>query len=114
MFTEEEIEFLGKHDLCRVATISPNSYPHIVPVFYDFDGRYIYFGTRLVNSKKIRNIRANDKVGLVIDEYLETMGEQRGVTIEGKAEIEERKGYVRVRIEPLKKASWGIAIRSSK
>ena len=70
MFTEKEAEYLQGNRLGRLAISSTrNNEPHVVPVAYEFDGNYIYFGGwNLEKSLKLRNIKNNNNVEIVIDD----------------------------------------------
>jgi len=127
-FTEKEKAFLSKHEVCRLATVHPDSRPHVVPVSYIFDEGFFYVATDY-ETKKLENIRRNSKVALVVDEYRPN----RAVMVEGVASIIERgpefkriyamfhRHFAWVRrdpwsegeapflaIKPERKASWGL------
>ena len=56
-FSNNELEFLQRNEICRIAT-SSNNIPHIVPVAYIFDESMFYFATdyetvKFKNLKKI-------------------------------------------------------------
>ncbi len=111
-FTDEESEFLGQSRLGRIAT-SENNQPHVVPVAYEFDGSYFYFGGwNLEKSLKFRNIEKNSKVAFVVDDLLtRNPWRPRGVEIRGVAEIQENVEGLYVRITPTHKVSWGLTGR---
>jgi pyridoxamine 5'-phosphate oxidase family protein len=110
LFTEREAVFLCRGGLARVATVSQDGQPHVVPVAFEFDGRYIYFsGRQLVRSLKFRHLILNDRVAIVIDEIVSTdPWIARGIEVRGVAELLAEGGHPYVRICPLTKASWGI------
>ncbi|QQG48297.1 MAG: pyridoxamine 5'-phosphate oxidase family protein [archaeon] len=90
--TARQLKFLRDHELCRFATASKEARPHVVPVIYAMDREYIVivvdYGTR-----KLKNLRENQKVALVVDEYRPN----RGLMVEGDCEILERgKEYLRL------------------
>ena len=71
LFTEREAVFLCRGGLGRVATASRDGQPHVVPVAFEFDGRFIYFsGRQLVRSLKFQHLLLNDKVAIVVDEVV--------------------------------------------
>jgi len=80
-FTKNEISFLKKQKLCRLAT-SLSDQPHVVPVNYIFY-KGAFFIAVDYNTKKYRNITKNRKVALVID----TIKPKRAIMIQGEAEI---------------------------
>src|SRR2546428_13677924 len=109
-FSEKESKCLKEQRLSRIATVSPDIQPHVVPVAFEFDGSYFYFGGwNLEKSLKFRNIRKNNKVALVIDDLVSVdPWRVSGVEIKGIAEIIKRNGHESVKITPLKKSSWEI------
>lgn len=107
-FSEKESTFLKEQRLGRIATVSSNMQPHVVPVAFEFDGSYLYFGGwNLKNSLKFRNILQNNKVAFVVDDLVSVNPwTPRGVEIKGIAEILRGNDYVK--IVPFKKSSWGF------
>jgi PPOX class probable F420-dependent enzyme len=87
-----EVKFLQSHELCRLATASKGGRPHVVPVIYALDGENIIIAVDY-KTKKLKNLRENPKVALVVDEY----HPNRGLMVEGDCEILERgKEYLRL------------------
>lgn len=112
-FTEKEAEYLVEQRLGRIATASPDLEPHVVPVGFEFDGSYIYFGGwNLERSLKFRNIMRNNKVAFVVDDLVSMRPWRvRGIEIRGIAEkVECDEGRVCVRITPTRKVSWGLEV----
>ncbi|MEM8923846.1 MAG: pyridoxamine 5'-phosphate oxidase family protein [Actinomycetota bacterium] len=68
-----------------LSTITPDGYPHSVPLGYFRDGDRIYCGC-LDGTTKIRNIEQNPKVSLVI-EAGSTMADIKGAMIQGTARV---------------------------
>lgn len=104
-----ELKFLKSHELCRFATASKSARPHVVPVIYAVDGDDVIIAVDY-GTKKLRNLRENSKVALVVDEY----HPNRGLMIEGDCEILERgKEYLRLlqvlfdRFDYYRKNPWG-------
>jgi len=58
--------FLAEPHIAVVATSGPKGKPHAMPVWYAWrDGKVLFHtGT---NSKKLRNLRQNDRVTVVVD-----------------------------------------------
>lgn len=94
----------------RVATVSPNLQPHVVPVGYRFDGKNIYFmGHNIRNTLKFKNIERNSRVAFVVDELVSTNPWRvRGVEVRGSADIVEIDGQTWIKIRPQRKVSWGF------
>ena len=87
-----ELEFLGSHEVCRLATASREARPHVVPVVYTMDGEDVIIAIDY-HTRKLRNLRENKAVALVVDDYRPN----RGLMIEGECEIYERgKEYLRL------------------
>lgn len=130
-FTRAEERFLVRNELGRLATISPDGMPHVVPVCYIYEAGKLFVATDYA-TKKYRNVLANDRLALVVDVYRPN----RGVLIQGKGKIVEagpefqeayrlfyrRFSWVRadpwkegeapfIVIEPAEKASRGLAPR---
>ena len=89
-FTEEEIAYLRIQRLARIATVSADGQPDVMPVGYQFDGQYFYVGgMNPVKTRKFRNVRAgNTKVALVVDDLVSVNPwTVRGLRIIGNAEL---------------------------
>ncbi len=119
VFSHQERAYLeqGGH-LGRLATIAPDGSPHVVPVGwrYNADLDTIDIGGRdadeFVATQKFRNVKANPKVGFVVDDVLPPW-RPRCVTIRGRAEAidETHPDGTRtflIRITPEKVTSWGV------
>jgi pyridoxamine 5'-phosphate oxidase family protein len=109
-FTEEETEFLAKNGLARIATVSVDLQPHVIPVVYEFDGTSFYFsGWNLERSLSFRNIKGNPKVAMVFDDLPSVSPwRARGLEVRGRAEIGSSEGKSYVRVVPFAKRSWGL------
>ncbi len=86
--------FIADHRVGRLATISPNRQPHIVPVVYAYDGEHIYIvlddkpkSVPPLRLKRVRNIKSNARVSLLIDDYDEDWTKLAWVRIDGVAAI---------------------------
>jgi pyridoxamine 5'-phosphate oxidase family protein len=114
-FTDEEVAYLRSQRLCRIATVSSDGQPDVVPVGYEFDGTYIYVGgLDPAKTRKFRNVRAgNDKVALVIDDLISAQPwTPRYLRIYGTVELVERAGQFGsapyMRITPTTSWSWNL------
>lgn len=87
LFTDLEKRFLLNNDVCRVATVSMDNIPHVVPVCYVFLDNLFLFATDY-NTKKYRNLKNNKNVGVVVDVY--NPPDNQALSISGTAEIIER------------------------
>lgn len=127
----KEAEFVDNAVVSRLATASLEGEPHVTPVCHSYDGNKFLVATDY-GTKKLRNLRANKKVCLTVDEY-QGWGRNKGIVVQGKARILERgpeylqalkllykkfPGYRRnswkegeapiIVIEPTKIVSWGL------
>ena len=126
MFSDAEIDFLKSHWVCRIATVSPEGWPHNVPVGFAFDGKSFY-ATSDSGAKKLKNISRNNRVCLIVDVPKEprraVMVQGLATLVEGGEEfarinefISQQRGWekweegkqIAIKIEPTKKLSWGI------
>jgi len=87
-------EFIRSHRVARLATTGPDLQPAVVPICYVFDGERVYTpidekpkSVRDGELKRVRNIRANPNVAVVVDDYHEDWSKLIYVLIFGAAEI---------------------------
>ncbi|HEX5186465.1 MAG TPA: PPOX class F420-dependent oxidoreductase [Nitrososphaeraceae archaeon] len=85
LFSENETKYLFDNRLGRLATVSSDNQPHVVPVSYNFDGTDLFFGDwDLKHSLKFRHILKNNKVAMVVDDLLSVNPwVPRGIEIRG-------------------------------
>jgi PPOX class probable F420-dependent enzyme len=86
--------FTTEGRVARLATVDDAGYPHVVPVCYATDGRAYYSPidakpkrTPPDRLKRVRNIRGNPRVALLIDHYEEDWARLRFVMVQGRAEL---------------------------
>jgi pyridoxamine 5'-phosphate oxidase family protein len=117
VFSKNELDYLADRRLGRLATIDADGLPHVVPLGWSYNPALdtIDVGGRdLARTKKFRNVRANPKVALVIDDVLPPW-RPRSVMVRGEAEAleeatsadGERLGSI-IRIHPSQVISWGL------
>jgi nitroimidazol reductase NimA-like FMN-containing flavoprotein (pyridoxamine 5'-phosphate oxidase superfamily) len=82
---KEEAEFLRSHEVCRFATASKDGWPHVTPVIYAMDGENIVIAIDY-GEKKLKNLKENNRVSVVIDEYRPNMA----VVVQGLCKILEK------------------------
>jgi pyridoxamine 5'-phosphate oxidase family protein len=115
--SKKELSYLADRRLGRLATIDADGLPHVVPLGWSYNPALdtIDIGGRdLARTKKFRNVRANPKVALVIDDVLPPW-RPRGVMVRGEAEALEEatsadgepQGPI-IRIHPRQIISWGL------
>lgn len=119
-FTEKETEYLRGQRLGRLATIGGDGSPHVVPVGFRVEagGAAIEVGGHgLSRSKKWRDLQANPRIALVIDDLASVNPwTPRGIEIRGRAELHTEGGQkfgpgwdaAWIRIVPQRIVSWGI------
>ena len=117
-YSAPELEYLKSQRLARIATVSKYGQPDVVPVAFEFDGKYFYVGSHsqgiFLRTRKYRSVKeGNTRVGLVVDD-LESVEpwKPRGMKVVGTAEVVERDGMFGhgkyLRITPKTSWSWGI------
>jgi PPOX class probable F420-dependent enzyme len=86
--------FIAEGRVGRLATADVSGQPLVVPICYAFDGASLFSAIDAKPKtpgpkglKRIRNIRANPRVSVVIDRYDEDWTRLRYVIIQGRAEI---------------------------
>ena len=108
-FSAKEMAFLKSSEICRLATASKDGRPQVTPVMYALDGTGFVIAVDY-GTKKLKNVRENPNVALVVDRLRPT----RAVTVEGMCEVQERGAeYLRLldllmtRFEVYRKNPWG-------
>ena len=121
VFSDTELEYLRSQRLARIATADASGRPHVVPVGFRLsaDGTVVEVGGHgFAKSKKYRDIRANPRVAIVIDDLASiSPWTPRGIEVRGRAELQDAGGaekfgpgwdQVWIRIVPERVISWGI------
>ncbi|MEU6950853.1 MULTISPECIES: PPOX class F420-dependent oxidoreductase [unclassified Streptomyces] len=117
-FSVAELAYLRTQRLGRMATVDPSGQPQANPVgfFPQEDGTVLVGGLAMGRSKKWRNLRANPKVALVVDDLASVRPWRvRGVEIRGEAELRVGPHELGphfsaevIRIHPRRIHSWGL------
>jgi pyridoxamine 5'-phosphate oxidase family protein len=120
-FNDTELDYLRGQRLARLATADASGAPHVVPVGFRVSedaGAIEIGGHGFAGSKKHRDIRANPRVAIVVDDLVSTSPwTPRGIEVRGIAELRESGGTEKfgdgwdaswVRITPGRIVSWGI------
>ncbi len=122
MFSEPETEYMKTQRLCRFATVEADGQPDVVPVGFEFDGKYFYVGSHsqdiFFRTRKYHNVKNGRKnVALTIDD-LESVDpwRPRAIRVYGTAEIVDHKGIFGpgkyLQITP--RVSWSFGIKGLK
>lgn len=118
MFSKPEIDYLKSQRLARFATVNSKGQPDVVPVGFEFDGRYFWIGSHdqqiFFLGMKYKNVKNGNKlVSLTIDD-LESVNpwKPRSIKVNGNAEIMDHEGMFGkgkyIRVTP--KTSWSMGI----
>jgi PPOX class probable F420-dependent enzyme len=80
--------------VARLATAGGDGRPHLVPVTFAVDGDAVYFAVdhkpkRSQDLRRLRNIRENDRVALLVDHYADDWSALWWARADGTAEIVE-------------------------
>ncbi len=121
MFSEPEIQYLKSQRLARIATVSKKGQPDVVPVGFEFDGKYFYVGSHSQDifhqTLKYKNVKnGNNLVALTIDD-LESIDpwRPRAIKVYGTGEIVNRQGKFGpgnyLRITP--RVSWSFGLKGA-
>jgi pyridoxamine 5'-phosphate oxidase family protein len=118
MFSEPEINYLKSQVLARIATVSKTGQPDVVPVGFEFDGKYFWIGSHDQNiffrGHKYLNVHNGNKlVALVVDDLVSVdPWKPRFIKVYGFAEIADHNGEFGpgkyLKITP--KTSWSMGI----
>ena len=92
--TGEVASFITSARVGRLATADAEGQPMVVPICYAFDGSALFSAVDAKPKqappeglKRIRNLRENPRVSIVIDEYDEDWSRLRYVIIQGRADL---------------------------
>src|SRR5690242_5125016 len=77
-------QLIERERVCRVATVSEDGVPHVVPVCSVLHDGKIYFGSGR-DGRKIKNLETNPRCAITVDLYTEDWGALRGVMVQGDA-----------------------------
>jgi pyridoxamine 5'-phosphate oxidase family protein len=119
-FTQAEIAYLNSQMLGRLATVSPDGQPHVVPVAFRYnpDQDTIDIGGHdFAKRKKFRDVQQEPRVAFVVDDVASfNPWRARGIEMRGEAEILKTGGTsilpdfdpAMFRIHAKHVVSWGI------
>jgi PPOX class probable F420-dependent enzyme len=85
MSAKEITRYLSKRHIAKLSTVNPDVSPQVSPVWFYFDSKEILIATYR-ESLKVRNVRKNSKVSVLIDSSIDGWKLQ-GVLIQGRAEL---------------------------
>ncbi len=91
VFTDEETEYLESQLLGRLATVSPDGQPHVVPVGFRYNaelGTIDIGGHDFARRKKYREEQHNPRVAFLVDDLASVNPWRvRGIEVRGEAEV---------------------------
>jgi coenzyme F420-0:L-glutamate ligase / coenzyme F420-1:gamma-L-glutamate ligase len=92
----DDITFLRQARVAHLATASAAGEPHAIPVCFALDGNHLYTAIDAKpkrvpreNLRRVKNLRENPHVSLVVDHYEEDWTRLRYVLILGRADVVE-------------------------
>src|ERR1051325_257299 len=95
-FTAEELEFLSKTRVARLATADQAGQPHVIRIVFATDGRRLYTPldkkpkrTAPHQLKRVRNLLENPRVALVIDHWDEDWTKLAWLMVKGTGALVE-------------------------
>lgn len=87
-------EFLRAGRVARLGTADAAGQPLVVPICYAFDGRHCYSAIDAKPKRRapgqlqrVKNIRENPRVSVLVDHYEEEWGRLRYVIVQGRADL---------------------------
>jgi general stress protein 26 len=78
-------EFLKEQKVLRLATVGKNKDPHVVPVWYRYNGKKFYIGTN-TKTVKAKNVKKNSQVSCCVDVGINAPNIY-GVLVKGNANL---------------------------
>ena len=78
--------------VARLATVDPDSRPHLVPICFVLDGDVLYSVVdrkpkRSTNLKRIENVRTNPQVTVLVDHYDDDWTQLWWIRLDGHARV---------------------------
>jgi len=84
--SKKAADLVARERVCRVATVSAEGQPHLVPVCHVLAGGRIYIGSG-DDATKVRNVKANPHVTVTVDLYSDHWAALKGVMVQGRARL---------------------------
>ncbi len=118
VFTGNELDYLQKQRLGRLATVDAEGNPHVVPVGFRYNPEADAIdigGHDPAHTKKWRDVARHPRVAFVVDDVLPPW-QPRSIVVEAEAELLESGGEQFghgfapefMRLHPIKVIAWGI------
>jgi PPOX class probable F420-dependent enzyme len=87
--SKKAADLMALERVSRLATVSAEGQPHLVPVCHVLAGGKIYIGSG-DDATKVRNLKANPHVTVTVDLYSDHWAALKGVMVQGRAKLIER------------------------
>ena len=87
--SKKAADLVARERVCRVATVSAEGQPHLVPVCHVLAGGKLYIGSG-DDATKVRNLEANPHITVTVDLYSDHWASLKGVMVQGRAKLIER------------------------
>ncbi len=94
LISEAEHQLISTWRVARLATADAQRSPSVVPICFAFDGQHLYSvldrkpkSVQPEKLKRVRNIRSNPQVTVVLDSYAEDWGALWYILINGEADL---------------------------
>jgi PPOX class probable F420-dependent enzyme len=91
---KKHLTFIRSARVAHLATADKTGQPHVIPICFVFDGNYFYSPidekpkrTAPQRLKRVKNIRENAQIALVIDHYDEDWRKLGYILVIGKARV---------------------------
>lgn len=88
--------FIAQQRVARLATVDKRGQPHVVPIVYAFDGARLFTPIDAKPKRvdphrlqRVRNIQANPRAAVIIDQYHEDWHKLAWVQLRGRAVLVE-------------------------
>jgi pyridoxamine 5'-phosphate oxidase family protein len=118
VFTNNELDYLGKQRLGRLATVDTDGNPHVVPVGFRYNSETDTIdigGHNIAQSKKWGDAARHPRVAFVVDDVLPPW-QPRSITIQADVELLEHGGErfgqgfdpQIMRLHSVKIIAWGL------
>src|SRR5207244_1315415 len=118
-WTAEARQFLEAHRVGHLATAGADGAPHVIPVCYALDDEALYFVADEKPKRRparellrLRNLRANPRAALVVDDYDEDWTRLAYVLVRGPARVIEEASAPRSRADGMSPAASPRARRA--
>lgn len=92
--TRKEAAFVRSARVAHLATADDKGQPHVIPICYAFDGKELYSSidekpkrTYPLKLRRLKNIRSNPRVAVVVDRYDENWKKLAYMLIFGTAKV---------------------------